>query len=183
MKRTLKFLHEVGTVGVMGAVAAQIVLASIGPNLPAAEHAVLRQGILALARWLLLPSLGLVLLSGVFAMAVHKPFHNADWAWVKALMTPLVLEGTFIAVEGPARAAAKLSKRVAEGDEAAEAALANTLGHEWWGLWIVMLLFAAQIVLAVYRPRLRPRVEAATARSTQTKAEAQEDASSPSQAA
>ncbi|MFO0635353.1 MAG: hypothetical protein U0168_21100 [Nannocystaceae bacterium] len=50
-----------------------------------------------------MPSLLVVLVSGLCAIAVHHPFHNAGWAWLKAATTLLVLEGTLVAVQGPAQ--------------------------------------------------------------------------------
>lgn len=174
MKKLLKFLHEVGTVGVMGAVAAQLILSFAAADLAPVEHAALRQGIVVMCRWLLIPSLGLVLISGLLAMALHKPFHNADWSWVKAIMTPLILESTFLVVESPARAAAELSRKVAEGDPSAGAVLAQALYRERWGLFIVLGLFTANIVLAVWRPRLRPRIQKAQDEASKREGKASE---------
>ncbi|MEO1227865.1 MAG: hypothetical protein AAFZ18_03095 [Myxococcota bacterium] len=158
-KRILKILHELGTVGVMGALAAQMVLAVVGAGLDPEGHAVLRQAIHVLARTLLLPSLMVCLVSGVFAMAFHRPFLNAEWAIAKALMIPLLLEGTFLVVMTPAKTAAKLTARIAEGDasEKVQHALDVALGRERYGAWVIMAMFFAQIVLGVWRPRMRPR--------------------------
>lgn len=159
LKRSLKLLHELGTVGLMGGMAAQMVLAAASTELAPGDFAVVRRVIVNLSQWLLLPSLMLVLVSGAFSIAAHKPFLSAEWALVKALMTPLVLEGTFLMVIRPAKAAAKLSAAIAEGtaSDKAPALLAKNLRDESWGLWIMMVLFLAQIVLAIWRPRLRPR--------------------------
>lgn len=158
MKRLMKFLHEVGTVGVMGAAAAQLVLASVAATMEPAEHALLREVIAAMVRWLLMPSLLLVLFTGAMAMAINRAYHSADWAWIKALMTPLVFETCFAAVDGPARSAAKWSARVAAGDGAAVEPLQAALRHEQAGLWAAMVLFSAQIALAVWRPRRKNRL-------------------------
>ena len=56
MKKTLKFLHEVGTVGVTGAVAAQFILSHTADGLPLDEYVAARQQILLLTKWLLLPA-------------------------------------------------------------------------------------------------------------------------------
>lgn len=155
LKRLFKFLHEVGTVGMMGAVAAQLVMAVNAEGLPDLEYAAIRQSILLVSQWLLLPSLGLVLLSGLWAMAAHRPYHSADWAWIKLGMTVLVLEGTLIAVQGPARQAAELSARIAAGEPQLVTQLQQVLRHEQGGALVVLLLATANIVLAVWRPRFR----------------------------
>jgi hypothetical protein len=169
-KRLMKFLHELGTVGAMGAVAVQLVLANLGPTLAIEEHALLRQTIVQLDRWVLLPSLLVCLLSGMLAMAINRAFHSADWAWVKALMTPLVFETIFVAVDSPARRAAALTARLAEGDETARPLLVDALWHEQGGLWIALILFSAQIALAVWRPKRRSRLMRETARESAPRA-------------
>lgn len=155
MKRLFKFLHEVGTVGMMGAIAAQLVMAVHAEGLPAVEYAAVRQAILLISQWILLPSLGVVLLSGLWAMAAHPPYHGADWAWIKLGMTVLVLEGTLIAVQGPAQVAAELSARIAAGEPELLPRLQEVLRHEQGGAVIVLLMATANIVLAVWRPRWR----------------------------
>ena len=155
MKRLLKFLHEVGTFGLMGALAAQIVLAATAVDLPPDAYATLRWGILAMSKWLLLPSLVVVLLTGLAAFGLHKPYHDAPWAWMKAVLTIAVLEGTLVAIQAPARKAAELSKALAGGDETVAAALHDVLRHEQGGLWVIMGLCVLNIVLAIWRPRFR----------------------------
>jgi len=153
MRRLIKFLHEIGTVGMMGALAAQLILVFRSRAMPPAPYAALRMSIETLTQWLLLPSLTLVLLSGLIAIAVHPPYHNAGWAWVKALLGVSVLEGTLGGVQGPARQAAELSAKVLTG-EADPVAMADVVRHEWGGLWVILALAVANVALAIWRPRL-----------------------------
>ena len=141
----------------MGGVAAQMVLANMGPGLSPAEHAILRQVIWRLAQWVTGPSLALVLLSGVLAMAFHRAFQNAQWVMVKVLMTPLLLEGSFLAILSPARGAARLTQAIADGRLEVVDKLDRLLVRERWGLWVMVVLFTAQIVLGVWRPKLADR--------------------------
>lgn len=157
VRRALKFLHEIATVGLMGALVAQLILAGSGAALSDSDHAVLRAAILLLSKWLLLPSLGLVLATGLFALAVHPPYHNARWAWLKAATTLLILEGTLGGVQGTARDAAELARRVAAGDGGAAAALQQVLTHERGATWVILLLALLNVALGVWRPRLRRR--------------------------
>ena len=117
MRRTLKFLHTLGAIGLTGALAAQIVLLS---RLPApgslAEYAALRGAMGALAEWILLPSLGITLVSGLLAMSMTHAFHNAGWAWLKLALGVSMFEGTLITVQGPAQKEAELSARALAGD-------------------------------------------------------------------
>lgn len=141
----------------MGAVAAQAILSFHADGLPASEYATMRHAILLISEWLLLPSLLVVLASGLFAMALHHPFHNAGWAWIKAATTVLILEGTLVAVQGPARTAAEVSAEIAAGDPSNAALLDDIVRHERGGLGVIAFLSVVNIALAVWRPRFRRR--------------------------
>lgn len=156
MKRLLKFLHEIGAIGVIGALAACLVLVINAPEHSLVEYAAVRQGVAQITRYLLVPSLLLVLLSGLFALAASPGYHNAGWAWLKALSGISMFEGTLLAVQSSAQRAAELSAQAAvgAGDPAQLAAAVRT---EWGGLWIILGLSIANIVLAVWRPRLSRR--------------------------
>ncbi len=157
MRRTLKFLHEVGGAGLMGAVAAQAILSFAADGRGPLEYAAMRHAILLISEWLLIPSLLVVLVSGLASIAAHHPFQKAGWAWIKLLTTVLVLEGTLVAVQGPAQEAAAISAQIAAGDTTHAADLPAVIRHERGGLGVVTLLSLANIALAVWRPRWRRR--------------------------
>jgi hypothetical protein len=153
LKRLIKILHEIGAAGVMGSFAACLLLELKGPTQPLVAYAAVRQAIAAITQWLLLPSLVIVLLSGLLAMAVTSAFQNAAWAWIKALLGLSVFEGTLVTISASARRAAELAAMATSGQgDAAE--LAQTLRTEWGGLWLLLALSLVNIVLAVWRPRL-----------------------------
>jgi hypothetical protein len=152
LKRLLKTLHELGAVGVMGSFAACLVLVATAPSQPAVAYAAVRHGIAAIAQWLLVPSLGLVLVSGLLALAINRAYHDAGWAWLKALLGIGMFEGTLLTVGASARRAAELSAMAASGAPD-PVQLAEVLRTEWGGLWLLLSLAFANIVLAVWRPR------------------------------
>lgn len=158
MKRFLKFVHTVGAIGVLGALAAHLVLVAVAPGDSPSAFAAVRAGIHAISRFILLPSLLLVLVSGLFAMALHRPFMDARWAWLKAFTGIAMFEGTLNAVQANAQRGAELAARalVGDGDPDAMAAL---LHHEWMGLWTIGAIALANVALGVWRPRLRRKVE------------------------
>jgi hypothetical protein len=72
---------------------------------------------------------------------------------VKALLGISMFEGTLLTVSASARHAADLSALAAAGSPD-PVQLAEVLRTEWGGLWILLTLSIANIVLGVWRPRL-----------------------------
>lgn len=161
MRRTLKFLHTLGAIGLTGALAAQIVLLS---QLPApeslSEYTVLRGAMGTLAEWILLPSLAITLVSGLLAMAMSPGFQNAGWAWMKLLLGVSMFEGTLITVQGPAQKEAALSAQALAG-EIDPSLLGQAMQAEWNSVWVVLAIAIVNVVLGVWRPRFQRRRAAA----------------------
>ena len=155
MKRLLKILHAIGAMGVVGSFAACLVLVLKGPTEPLIAYAAVRQAIALITQWLLLPSLVIVVTSGLLAIAANRAFHNAAWAWVKALLGLSMFEGTLLTINASARRAGELTALAVSGQGDA-AQLAELLRTERGGLWLLLTLSLANIVLAVWRPRLYP---------------------------
>jgi hypothetical protein len=156
--KALKMLHQIGAIGTLGSFAACIVLLSTAPSAaesPVAYAAVL-EGVASLTRWLLVPSLAIVLISGLLAIAATESYKNAAWAWVKALLGIGMFEGCLVTVGASARNAAQLSALASSGG-GSPLELAQALHTEWGGLWILACLAVVNIILAVWRPRLYPR--------------------------
>jgi heme A synthase len=70
MKQLLKFLHVLGAIGVIGALAAHMALVVTAAQKFGAEYAAVRFGIEAISKWMLVPSLALVLVAGCVATTV-----------------------------------------------------------------------------------------------------------------
>lgn len=157
MGRFLKALHQVGGIGLAGSLAACIVLVATAPTDSLAGFAAVRQGIAAISQWLLVPPLAIVLVSGLLAIAANRAYHDAGWAWIKALLGILMFEGTLITISASARRAAELSSLAAAG-EGDPAQLAEVLRTEWGSLWLILGLSIANVLLAVWRPRILRRV-------------------------
>ena len=144
---------NLGISGMTGALAAHLILVVTAPDTSLSEYAAVRQSILAVSKYLLLPSLLVVLLSGLLAMAVHYPFCQARWVWAKALTGIALLEGTLVTVQGTSRRVAELSAGALDG-RADPALMAELLRTEWIGLWTILVLSLLNVVLGVLRPRL-----------------------------
>ncbi len=156
MSRTMKLLHTAGTVGLAGAVACYLVLLQGAPEPTAIEaYAAVREGIARICRWLLLPSMLAVLTSGLLAMAIHRPFLDKRWAWLKAALGIVVFKAT-LGVQAPAERGEALSLQALAGEVDA-AALPTMIRDEAGTLWVLLALSLANIVLGIWRPRLRRR--------------------------
>lgn len=156
LRKLLKALHEIGAIGTMGSFAACMVLLATAPTTSLVGHAAVLQGIASISKWLLVPSLAVVLISGLLAIAATDSYKSAAWAWVKALLGIGTFEGTLLTVGASARHAAELSALAVAGRGDA-IQLAQEIRTEWGGLWIMTTLATANIVLAVWRPRLYRR--------------------------
>jgi hypothetical protein len=157
LRFTFKLLHTVGAIGMGGALAAMLVLMLISPE-PASlvEYAQMRKALGAVAEWVLFPSLGLCLVSGLLAMAAGKQFHSAGWAWVKLLFGVVSFEGTLLAVQSPAQREAILAAAVLAGEAEADV-LGNAMHNEWASVLVIMGVVMLNVVLGIWRPRLRGR--------------------------
>jgi hypothetical protein len=154
--KSLKAFHEIGAIGTMGSIAACIVLLATAPAAAPVAFAAVLQGVASISKWLLVPSLVIVLISGLLSIAATEAYKNAAWAWVKALLGLGTFEGSLLTIEGSARQAAELSALAASG-RGDPVHLAQVLRTEWGGLWIVAALSLVNIILAVWRPRLYRR--------------------------
>lgn len=152
MRRFLKFLHTISAIGLAGGLGAYMsVLAAMPEDLSLETFLAVRESLAAVSARLILPSMVVALTSGLLAMAVHFPFHNAPWVWVKAISGILIFEATLGGLDAPAQAAAAAAGRAVTGEiDAAE--LARLVRDEWGAWWVLLGLSAANVALAVWRP-------------------------------
>ncbi|KAB1077145.1 hypothetical protein [Methylobacterium soli] len=154
MRRLLKFLHTMGAIGLMGAMASLLVMLSLAPSPSSlAEYALMRGTMGAIATWIFFPSLGLTLIAGLLTIGLHRGFHDAGWAWLKAATGILVFESGFVGVLGPMQQEAELSAGALAG-RVDPATLAGSLVAERNTLWVLLAIATANVVLGIWRPRL-----------------------------
>ena len=120
------------------------------------EHAALRQSLAMLSKWLILPSLVAVVLSGILSMAVHHPFQDKGWVWSKLLAGLLIFESTLATVDGPARRALDIAERARLGEIDA-AAMMLEINDRWGAWWVLLTIFLLNVVLGIWRPRFSRR--------------------------
>ena len=154
LRRLLKFLHTMGAIGLLGSMAALLVLSrSAPPQSALAGYAAVRSAMAAVSTWIFLPSLGLSLLAGLLAIAVNRAFHDAGWAWLKLVSGVLLFEGGLQSIHGPMRDEAERSAAALAGHNN-PADLAVSLGSERAALWVLLAVATANVVLGIWRPRL-----------------------------
>jgi hypothetical protein len=150
----MKFMHTMGAIGLMGAMACLLVLSNFLPpptSLP--EYALMRAAMGGIAAWIFLPSLALTLIAGLLAMAVNRAYHSAGWALTKLLSGVLVFEWGFAAVQGPMQQEAELSAR-ALANEIDPVTLAASVDAEWKSLLVMLAVATVNVILGIWRPRL-----------------------------
>lgn len=146
-----------GAIGLMGAMAALLVMLSYAPPPSALEgYALMRGAMGAVATWIFFPSLAMVLLSGLLAIAFNRAFHNAGWALLKLATGILVFESGFVGILGPMQEEARRSAAALAG-KVDPATLAQSLGAERGTLWVILAVATANVVLGVWRPRIMRR--------------------------
>ena len=161
MRKLLKLLHWAGAIAVLGGMVAIMLLTANAPDpsTDLAGYAAVRGSLAILANWVIVPGLGVALFSGLMAMAIHPPFHNAGWALTKALSGLVLFESSLATIVAPADEAALLTAQALAGeiDQATMFAGINDIWGAWWVLLVIAIL---NVVLGIWRPRFRRRVAA-----------------------
>ncbi len=154
MRRLLKFLHTMGAIGLMGAMASLVVVLSVGPAPTSLAGQAAQMGAMArIATWVFFPSLVLTLLAGLLAIAATPGYHDAGWVWVKAATGLLIFEGGFTAVLGPIQEAGRASASALAG-HLDPATVARSFSAERNTLWVLLAVALANVALGVWRPRM-----------------------------
>ncbi len=152
MRKAVKFLHTLSACGMIGALAGYLVLLNWGPNANAQDYATTRQAIRVMCDYILVPSLGVVLVSGFVSMLAHAPYRQKGWVWAKAITTIGVFEATLMVVQSKARDGADIALKIAAG-QADKSALLE-LGSETNAIALVLTLAIFNVLFGVWRPKL-----------------------------
>ncbi len=153
MRRLLKFLHTLGAIGLMGAMASFLV-ALFAPAPTSLDGQAAMMGAMArIATWVFLPSMVVTLISGLLAMAASPGYLDAGWVWVKAATGILVFESGFTGVAGPIQQAGRTSAAALAG-RMDPGTVALAFGAERNTLWVLLAVALANVALGVWRPRM-----------------------------
>ncbi len=136
----------------MGAIAAMVAVMILTPtSIGALGYVPMVAAMAKIAAWIIAPSMVLTVVSGLLSMAANPAFQDAGWVWAKAATGILILEGG-LHVLGPIQEEAKRGAGALVG-AAAPASAARLLASEGATLWLLLAVAAANVALAVWRPR------------------------------
>lgn len=158
-RKLVKIVHSVAGIGYAGGLAAYALVLIFAPEITdVSQHLALRSSLAGVSKWMILPSMIIVVVSGLLAMIVHYPFMNAPWVWLKALTGLLIFEATLASIDAPSQAAKRAAIDAVEGNVDL-ATLNALLDKEWMALWILLGLSVANVVLAIWRPRFGMKLD------------------------
>ena len=151
-KNLIKLLHYASLVGLAGGILVSLVLAdtvdATSPSATASIHA----AIALICGAVIVPSMIVMLLTGMLLVVAKPHLIGARWVWVKAVLGLVTGAVILLALQPAVNAAASISATGALG-EAAPGPLANVVASEhaaaWWTLGLVLIA----MVIAVWRPR------------------------------
>lgn len=148
LRLSAKATHDIASIAFGGALAACLVINVMANRQSSTEFAASRQLFAAVAQYVLIPSMAVVVVSGLIAMMATRGYQDAGWAWVKALLGISVFVAT-VRLVGTSSAPVELAAA------AADPALVDTLlRSERNMLWLLIALCVVNVVLAVWRPRM-----------------------------
>jgi hypothetical protein len=156
MKPLLKFLHLVAAIGFAGALAVSILLAATVDESTGTSFAAGRRAIATVASTITLPSMVLLVVTGLLLMVRQPAFMEARWAQIKALIGLLVTGIVLLVVQPAVTRMGGLAQAAIEGSPVRGWALTTTRVELIGGAACLVLCLAA-VALAVWRPALRRR--------------------------
>ena len=164
MRRTLKFIHTVATAALVGALLLQLLISlryvgGLAVDDPTAVGA--RLVMLDVLVWVMVPSMVVVVVTGLALMGLHRAYTHAGWVWAKALMGLLLVKGVITVQEPAVRDLAALAAQGIANNAVALAELARLDRMEWLGGWLALVLCIAATAFGVWRPSFTARPAAA----------------------
>ena len=156
MKNLLKTLHIVSAVGFAGAVAVSMLLAATVDDSTGTSFAAGRRAISTVASTITLPSLVLLVVTGMLLMVRQPSFLEARWAHLKALIGAVVAGIALLVVQPAITRMDGLAQAAVQGQPVLGPA-STALRAELIGGAACLVLCLLAIALAVWRPALGRR--------------------------
>lgn len=151
--RLIKFLHLLALAGFVGGLVSTLLLSDFADAAPPSVLAALRMSIASLGESLVVPSLVLLMLTGMLLVVARPQLVRARWLWMKAALAVAVAAIALAVVHPAITRAALLAAEGVLGTPALDEMSRTFSVERAWGV-VVLLLSAAAVALAVWRPRL-----------------------------
>jgi hypothetical protein len=145
-----KTIHDIASIAFGGALTVCLVINLTTPVAVPEQFLAARQIFNAVAQFILVPSMAVVVVSGLIALAATRAYRDAGWAWLKAVLGVSVFAATLLVVG----AAGQQAGLAAAANAADLATLQGLLRSERITLWLLIALCVVNVVLAVFRPKL-----------------------------
>lgn len=152
-KNVVKLLHFAGLVGLAGGIMVALVLASAIDETSPSGAATVHAAIALVGSAVVVPSLIMVLVSGMLLVVARPQLISARWVWLKAALGVVVGAVVLLALQPAFRAAAVMSAGGALGERAI-VPLATVVAREYGAAYATLALLLAAGVVAIWRPRL-----------------------------
>lgn len=151
MRNMLRWLHLIAGAGFMGAVAASLLIAARADAMSPTAFASARQMIDFIGSYLALPSLTVLVVSGMLLVAARPVWMEARWVWTKAFLGALIGTLFLVCVQPAFNQAAALSSSALSSPSFN--ALQSAVQAGWTYGTAVLVLALAASAIAVWRPR------------------------------
>lgn len=155
-RHLLKIVHLLALTGFVGGLASSLLLSDFADNAPPSLLAALRMSVASLGESLVVPSLVLMVVSGMLLVVARPQLVGARWLWAKAVLTVVIAIIAVGVVQPAITRAAVLAAEGALGTPALSE-MSQAFTAERVGGMLALLLAAVAVVLAVWRPRLGQR--------------------------
>ena len=150
LRLSAKTIHDIASIGFGGALASCLVINLTTNPVATAEFLAARQVLAAITKYVLVPAMAFMTLSGLIALAATRGYRDAGWAWLKAFFGINVFAATLLL----AGSASNLGEIAAAVSTADLASVHRQLRSERITLWLLIVLVVVNVVLAVWRPKL-----------------------------
>jgi uncharacterized membrane protein YobD (UPF0266 family) len=146
-----KTVHDIASIAFGGALVVCLVINLTTNIASTTEFLAARHIFASIAKFVLVPSMAIVTLSGLVALAATQAYRDAGWAWLKAVLGINVFAATLL-LAGSAGNQGEIAAAVSSADLAT---LQRLLRSERITLWLLIALCVVNVVLAVWRPKSR----------------------------
>lgn len=155
LRLAAKAIHDIASIAFGGGLVACLVINLAAGHTSSVEFAAARHLFSAISQYVLIPSMAVIVVSGLIAMMATRGYQDAGWAWVKAVLGISVFVATVRVVGGGNSQAELAAAATAATDPTVIDAM---LRSERNMLWVLIVLCVVNVVLAVWRPKLMIKI-------------------------